>query len=81
MGGRYLIRTGVGYNVRVGTVDIELYNTGTGVWDQITGTDLTATSGDVIDFAMPLLSGQRILCFTNNVDAIRKYTEQETLPR
>ena len=73
MGGKYLIRTGVGYNVRVGTVDIELYNTGTGVWDQITGTDLTATNADTVDFAMPLLSGQRILCFTNGVDAVRKY--------
>lgn len=74
MGGKYLIRTGVGYNVRVGPTKVELYNTGTFAWDAITGTALTATNTDTVDFAMPLLSGQRILCITNGIDAIRKYT-------
>lgn len=74
MGGRYLIRAGVGYNVRVGPTKVELYNTGTLAWDDITGTALTAANTDPVDFAMPLLSGQRILCITNNIDAIRKYT-------
>jgi hypothetical protein len=60
--------------VRVGPTTVEQYNTGTLVWDDITGTALTATNTDPVDFAMPLLSGQRILCITNGVDAIRKYT-------
>lgn len=74
MGGRCLIRSGVGYNVRVGPTKVEKYNTGTLVWDDISGSALTAANTDPVDFAMPLLSGQRILCITNNIDAIRKYT-------
>lgn len=35
---------------------------------------LTATATDPIDFATPLLSGARVLVFTNFVDNIRKYT-------
>jgi len=73
MGGRYLIRDAVGYNVRVSPTTVSLYNTGTLVWDDITGSALTAANTDTVDFATPLLSGKRILCITNGIDSVRKY--------
>jgi hypothetical protein len=74
MAGRELIREGVRYNVRIGLDKIERYNTGTSAWVDITGTDLTGTTSDLIDTAVPVLSGKRILCITNGIDAIRKWT-------
>lgn len=74
MGGQYLMREGVGYNVRVGPTKIQLYDTVGASWGSIAGSALTATSGDPVDFATPLLSGKRILCITNFIDNIRKYT-------
>ena len=74
MAGREFEREDTKYNVRIGLDRIEKYNTGTNVWDNITGTDLTGGTSDLIDTAIPMLSGKRILCFTNGVDAIRKYT-------
>lgn len=74
MAGEYLLREAVGYNVRVGPTKIQKYNTTTQVWENIHGTLLAATSSDPVDVATPLLSGKRILCVTNFVDNIRKYT-------
>lgn len=74
MGGREFSREGVRYNIRIGLDKIESYNSGTGAWGDITGTDLTGSTNDLIDTAIPLLSDKRILCITNGIDAIRKWT-------
>jgi len=74
MAGRQFTREGINYVVRIGLDKIEEWNDVTEVWDDITGSDLTGTTSDTIDTATPLISGLRILTFTNNVDNIRKYT-------
>ena len=73
MGGVEFTREGVKYNIVVGLEKIEKYNSGGDTWDDITGTDLTATVDDPVCFATPLLSDARIVCFTNGVDNIRKW--------
>lgn len=74
MGGREFIREGVNYNVRIGRDKIERYNTTTSAWVDITGSDLTGTTTDLVSTAVPLLSGKTILCITNGKDNIRKWT-------
>lgn len=74
MAGRELIREGSRYNVRIGLDKIERYDGGTSAWVDITGTDLTGSTTDLVDTAVPLLSGKAILCITNGIDAIRKWT-------
>jgi hypothetical protein len=74
MAGREFVREDVNYNVRVSRDKIENFNNTTSKWIDITGTDLTGESVDLVDTAIPLLSGKRILCVTNGVDAIRKWT-------
>lgn len=74
MGGREFSREGVSYNVRIGRDKVEYYNSAGATWTDITGSDLTGTSTDLVDTAVPLLSGNRILCFTNGLDPIRKWT-------
>lgn len=74
MGGRTFSREGVFYNVRIGLDKIESYNTSSGAWEDITGTDLTFTNADIVSTAIPMLSGQPILCIANGIDAIRKWT-------
>lgn len=74
MNGREFIREAVKYNVMVGLDKIQRYDTGTSAWVDITGTDLTGTTNDLVDMAVPLLSSKEILCITNGVDAIRKWT-------
>lgn len=72
--GRELTREDVKYNVRIGLDKIEKYDAANDTWDDITGSDLTGATTDLIDTALPLLSGKEILCITNNKDAIRKWT-------
>jgi hypothetical protein len=75
MHGREFVREGVSYNVRIGRDKIERYNVASTAWVDITGTvDLTGISTDLVDTAVPLLTSKRILCITNNKDAIRKWT-------
>jgi len=74
MAGRELIREGVRYNVRIGLDKIDRYNTGTSAWVDITGSDLTGSTNDLVDTAVPILSSKRILCIANGIDAIRKWT-------
>jgi hypothetical protein len=74
MAGREFISAGTKYNVRIGLDKIERYNTGTGTWVNITGTDLTGTLEDNHNTAVPLLNGNEVLCITNGVDAIKKWT-------
>ena len=74
MTGRLFDREGTKYNVRVGLDKIEYYNSISDIWVDITGTDLTGATTDLHCTAIPLLSGERILCITNGIDAIRKWT-------
>ena len=73
MSGSQYNREGTKYNVRVGLDKIERYNPTSDVWVDITGTDLTATTDDLHDIAIPLLSGKRILTISNGIDVIRKW--------
>ena len=66
------------YLVRVGTTKAELYSKSLDSWSDITGTALTGVADDVISFAFPVLSGARIMTFTNNNDAPQKYTGSGT---
>ena len=61
------------YVARIGYTKLELLNQGTSTWSAKTGTALTATGASVVGTAIPLLSGSRILCFTNFTDNIRKF--------
>jgi len=74
MHGREFNREGTLYNVRIGRDKIENYDGGTDTWDDITNTDYTGTTDDLFSTAIPLLSGKRILCITNGIDNIRKWT-------
>lgn len=73
MGGRYLLREGIGYNIRVGPSKIQKYNSTKSGWENIQDANLTAANTDPIDFAAPLLTGKRILAITNFLDNIKKY--------
>lgn len=72
MRGIEFIRENTSYNIRIGTAKVQLY-TG-GAWTNIGHADLTGNSDNLISLAIPLLSGKQILCMTNGVDVIRKYT-------
>ena len=74
MGGRFFSREGVDYNIRIGKEYIERYEPTTDHWIDISGAYLTGESDDIIDTAIPLLSGNPILCITNGIDNIRKWT-------
>ena len=73
------VREGTKYNIRVTKDTIERYNSGNTTWSDITGTVgggsiLTGGTSDLVNTAIPLLSGKRILCVTNGIDDIRKWT-------
>lgn len=74
MNGVIFRREDADYNIRIGRDKIEKYNNTLVDWDDITGDDLTGSSDNIISLATPLLGGQPILCFTNSVDPIRKWT-------
>lgn len=74
MAGREFTREGTKFNVRIGLDKIEKYNSGTSSWDDIANTIFTGTTDDLFDTAVPLLSSKRILCTTNGIDNIRKWT-------
>lgn len=74
MHGREFTREASKYNIRISRDTVERYNVGTAAWVDITGTALTGTTFDLIDTAVPLLSGNTILCITNGIDSIRKWT-------
>lgn len=57
---------------RVGPTKFERLNKSTGIWSSATTTPLTGTQNDLVDYAFPLLSGTKIVVYTNGVDAIRK---------
>lgn len=57
---------------RVGLTGVESVNKTTGVWSSATTTPLTGGNDDLVSYAFPLLSGEKIVTFTNGIDAIRK---------
>jgi hypothetical protein len=74
MAGRELLVDATRYVVRIGLSKVGLLNESTGEWSDVTGSDLTGTTGAPFSTATPLLSGARILVFSQGVDNIRKYT-------
>jgi hypothetical protein len=58
--------------IRIGLTKVEVLNKTTGVWSSITSTPLTGAKSDIVNFAFPLLSGQKIAVYTNGLDPIRK---------
>jgi hypothetical protein len=74
MAGREFTREDVSYNIRIGLDKIEVWDNANVEWDDITGTDLTGANTDIVDTAVPLLTGKTILCITNGKDPIRKWT-------
>lgn len=65
--------SGTTYFVRIGPTKFEELNKSTLAWTNRASSALTGTAADQISVALPLLSGDRILTYTNGVDAIRKY--------
>jgi len=69
------LRTGEGnYLYRFGPTSVEILDRSALTWSDVTGTALNGLTTDLYDFAYPLLNGQRILTFTNEIDSIRKLT-------
>lgn len=67
--------TGSGtFFLRFGLTNVELLNKSTLAWTSVAHSALTGLVSDQISVAFPLLSGVRIMTFTNGLDAIRKYT-------
>ena len=57
---------------RVGLTEVEVLNKSTGIWSSVTSTPLTGSSEDPVSYAFPLLSGEKIVVYTNGIDNIRK---------
>lgn len=60
--------------LRLGLTKVQLLNKTTLAWTSVAHAALTGNAENQISVAFPLLSGARIMTFTNGVDAIRKYT-------
>jgi len=58
--------------IRVGLTKVQELNKSTNVWSDVHHAVLTGSQQDIVDFAFPLLSGEKIAVFTNGIDAIRK---------
>jgi hypothetical protein len=58
--------------IRVGLTKVQAYTKATDTWANIHNTLLTGSVSDLVSYAFPLLSGTKIACFTNGVNAIRK---------
>lgn len=74
MNGVELVREGTNYNVRIGLTKIQRYDTGSSAWADIHHSTLTGTTDDLVDIAIPLLSGKQILVIANGVDSPVKWT-------
>lgn len=74
MAGREVTIDSVKHNIRISRQKVEKYNAGTSAWDDITGTNLTGGSDDLVDTATLLLAGSNIICVSNGVDNIKKWT-------
>jgi len=60
--------------LRIGLTKVEKLNKSTNVWADIAGAALNGTEAAQIDYAVPILTGEKVVTFTNGIDAIRKYT-------
>lgn len=61
------------YFTRIGLTKFEELNKATLVWSDRAHAPLTGVVSDQISVAFPLLSGARVMVYTNGRDAIRKY--------
>lgn len=59
--------------LRIGLTKVHSMNYSDGKWTDRANAALTGTDVDRVDTALPILSGARILTFTNGVDNIRKW--------
>lgn len=57
---------------RIGLTKVEVLNKSTGVWASVATTPLTGAAADQVSYAFPLLTGAKIVVFTNGKDSIRK---------
>jgi len=57
---------------RVGLTGVQVLNKTLSTWASVATAALTGTAADPVDFAFPILSGERIVVYTNGVDNIRK---------
>ena len=74
MAGREITIEGIKYNIRVSRLRIERWDSATSTWVNLSATDLTGTSDDLVSTAVPLLSGSQCLVVSNGVDAMLKWT-------
>lgn len=74
MSGIELVREGTHFNVRVSLSKIQKFNLGTSNWIDIQYAALTGTTDDLVDIAIPLLTGKQILVITNGVNVLHKWT-------
>lgn len=60
------------YFLRIGTTKFEEFSSGT--WTSRANAALSGTASEVVDYTFPILSGEKIIVYTNGIDAIRKWT-------
>lgn len=60
------------YPVRIGTTAVQSLSAGT--WGSIAGSALNGDDTSRVDISVPLLSGARVLVYSNFIDNIRKWT-------
>jgi hypothetical protein len=60
------------YFVRIGLTKFEEFSSNT--WTSRANAPLNATEAETVSYAFPVLSGQKILAYTNGIDNIRKWT-------
>lgn len=57
---------------RAGLTKVEVLNKSTGVWSSVATTPLSGSAADVVNYAFPVLSGEKIAVYSNGIDNIRK---------
>lgn len=57
---------------RVGLTKVEVYNKSTETWTSVATAALTGSEENMVSYAFPTLSGEKIVCYTNGIDAIKK---------
>lgn len=57
---------------RVGLTKVEVLNKATGAWSSVAHAALTGAAEHQVAYAFPQLAGEKIVVYTNGVDAIRK---------
>jgi hypothetical protein len=57
---------------RVGLTGVEVLNKSTGAWSSVATAPLTGSAEDIVSYAFPLLSGEKIAVYSNGIDNIRK---------